>query len=127
MLRIQQKTLIFTLFRLESLRVWQIRDSDPRFRNVWVCGYELQRVVSFCYFTIIILQDVYENGFKDSLTCSSKLCTKLQRKGDKCLSQFCHWFWMSESWRCFCLRFDIILGRHDFTHFAKIFQKIQLT
>jgi len=27
-------------------------------------GYELHRVVSFCYFTIIILQDVYENGLK---------------------------------------------------------------
>jgi hypothetical protein len=28
------------------------------------CGYEFQRVVSFCYITIIILQDVYENGLK---------------------------------------------------------------
>jgi len=43
---------------------YRIRTCDPRFRNAWVCGYEFQRVVSFCYFAIIILQDVYENGLK---------------------------------------------------------------
>ena len=48
----------------------RIRTSDPRFRNAWVCGYELYRVVSFCSFIIIILQDVYEN---DLQTRSPKL------------------------------------------------------
>jgi len=43
---------------------YKIRTCDPRFINAWVCGYELYRVVSFCYFAIIILQDVYENGLK---------------------------------------------------------------
>jgi len=31
---------------------YRIRTCDPRFRNAWVCGYELYRVVSFCYFAI---------------------------------------------------------------------------
>ncbi len=35
-----------------------------RERNAWVCGYEFHRVVSFCYFAIIVLQSVYENGLK---------------------------------------------------------------
>ena len=26
----------------------ETRTRDPRFRNAWVCGYELYRVVSFC-------------------------------------------------------------------------------
>jgi len=46
---------------------YKIRTCDPRFRNVWVCGYELYRVVSFCYFTIVILQRAYENGLKTHL------------------------------------------------------------
>ena len=42
----------------------RIRTCDPRFRNAWVCGYESQRVTSFCLFAIFILQRVYENGLK---------------------------------------------------------------
>ena len=43
---------------------YRIRTCDPRFRNArdWVDDWS--RFTSFCYFTIVILQHVYENGLK---------------------------------------------------------------
>ena len=36
-------------------RPYTLGTYGPGFRNAWVCGYEFHRVVSFCYFTIVIL------------------------------------------------------------------------
>ena len=48
---------------------WMIRPTEYRFKNAWNYDYEFQRIVPYFYFTIIILQCVYENSLKsNSLT-----------------------------------------------------------
>ena len=49
---------------------WRIRTSNPRFRNGRDSHSTLHRFTSFCYFTIVILQRVYEKWLEVSLTYS---------------------------------------------------------